>query len=98
MFQLADATAERRLLKQQYFGRAPKAAVIRLLPQRIEDAARVIFLPLDRFAVQAIWSEKIKAYGSTHVIYCCVPSREQRVPPALSWTITWLGPDRPTHL
>jgi hypothetical protein len=29
MFELADATAERGLLKQQYFGRAPKAAVIR---------------------------------------------------------------------
>jgi len=24
MFELADATAERGLLKQQYFGRAPK--------------------------------------------------------------------------
>jgi hypothetical protein len=29
MFELADATAERGLLKQQYLGRAPKAAVIR---------------------------------------------------------------------
>jgi hypothetical protein len=29
MFELADATAERGLLKQQYFGRAPKATVIR---------------------------------------------------------------------
>jgi hypothetical protein len=29
MFELADATAERGLPKQQYFSRAPKAAVIR---------------------------------------------------------------------
>jgi hypothetical protein len=29
MFELADATAKLGLLKQQYFGRAPKAAVIR---------------------------------------------------------------------
>jgi hypothetical protein len=29
MFELADATAERGLLNQQYVGRAPKAAVIR---------------------------------------------------------------------
>jgi hypothetical protein len=29
MFELADATAKRGLPKQQYFGRAPKAAVIR---------------------------------------------------------------------
>jgi hypothetical protein len=29
MFKLADATAERGLLKQQHFGRAPKAAMIR---------------------------------------------------------------------